>query len=173
MARLQKDYASEGKGGVYEALHGFLSKEPAEGDYARTASQLGLSPGAVSVAVHRLRHRYRELVGDEIAQTVANPADIEGSGTAGIHLPEIREEKAAGRWQKFDAASRLGGILLDQRRYGDAEPLLLYGFGGLCQRETGLNSLGKSRHRQARSRLVQLYESSGRPELAALFRIEH
>jgi RNA polymerase sigma-70 factor (ECF subfamily) len=33
-----------------------------------------MSEGAVRVAVHRLRRRYRELLRDEIAQTLANPA---------------------------------------------------------------------------------------------------
>ena len=41
------------------------------------ASRLGMSEGAVKVAVHRLRQRYRELLEQEIANTVANPEEID------------------------------------------------------------------------------------------------
>ena len=38
---------------------------------------LGMSEGAVKVAVHRLRRRYRDLLREEIAQTVAGPEEVE------------------------------------------------------------------------------------------------
>jgi RNA polymerase sigma-70 factor (ECF subfamily) len=38
---------------------------------------LGLSEGAVNVAAHRMRQRYRELLRAEVAQTVATPAEID------------------------------------------------------------------------------------------------
>jgi len=43
---------------------------------ADAARELGLSEGAVKVAVHRLRRRFRELVKAEIAQTVGDPAQV-------------------------------------------------------------------------------------------------
>ncbi len=45
--------------------------------YARAAAELKMSEGAVRVAVHRLRQRYRELLHEEIAQTLANPAQAD------------------------------------------------------------------------------------------------
>lgn len=42
--------------------------------YARAAANLNMSEGAVRVAVHRLRKRYRELLRAEIARTLAHPA---------------------------------------------------------------------------------------------------
>jgi RNA polymerase sigma-70 factor (ECF subfamily) len=45
--------------------------------YAGIATRLGSSEGAVKVAVHRLRQRYRELLRAEIAETVASAADVE------------------------------------------------------------------------------------------------
>jgi RNA polymerase sigma-70 factor (ECF subfamily) len=45
--------------------------------YAEIATRLRSSEGAVKVAVHRLRQRYRELLRAEIADTVASPADVE------------------------------------------------------------------------------------------------
>ncbi len=44
---------------------------------AAAVQQLGLSEGAVKVAIHRLRQRFREAVKAEIAQTVPTPADID------------------------------------------------------------------------------------------------
>jgi hypothetical protein len=41
------------------------------------AAELGLSEGAVKVAVHRLRKRYRELLREEIAHTVEDPGQVE------------------------------------------------------------------------------------------------
>jgi RNA polymerase sigma-70 factor (ECF subfamily) len=46
--------------------------------YEELAGKLGLSEGAVKSAVHRLRQRYRQLLRDEIAQTVAGVDDVEG-----------------------------------------------------------------------------------------------
>ena len=44
--------------------------------YAELAVKLGVSEGAVKSAVHRLRQRYRQLLHDEIAQTVASPGEV-------------------------------------------------------------------------------------------------
>ena len=45
--------------------------------YAEAASALGMNDGAVKVAVHRLRRRFRELFREEVAQTVAGPEEID------------------------------------------------------------------------------------------------
>jgi len=58
-------------------LNAFLSREPDAGEYAAAATELGVSPGAVGVSVHRLRQRYRECVRAEIADTVADPAHVD------------------------------------------------------------------------------------------------
>jgi len=41
------------------------------------AARLGMAPGSVAVAVHRLRQRYGELVKEEIAHTVASPTEVQ------------------------------------------------------------------------------------------------
>jgi RNA polymerase sigma-70 factor (ECF subfamily) len=48
-----------------------------ETTYAALAGEMGASEGALKVAIHRLRKRYRELFRQEIAETVADPVDIE------------------------------------------------------------------------------------------------
>jgi RNA polymerase sigma-70 factor (ECF subfamily) len=77
MRRLQAEFAAAARQRQFEALKEFLAREREETGYAAVAAQLGMTPGAVAVAVHRLRRRYRELVLDEIAQTLANPAEAE------------------------------------------------------------------------------------------------
>jgi RNA polymerase sigma factor (sigma-70 family) len=71
--RLEKEWA----GDQFELLKACLTSDRGETDYAALARQLGGSEGAARVAVHRLRKRYREIIRDEIAQTVANPADVD------------------------------------------------------------------------------------------------
>ena len=44
---------------------------------AELAERLGTSEGALKVMVHRLRQRYRELLEEEIANTVASPEEID------------------------------------------------------------------------------------------------
>lgn len=75
--RLSEHYRSADKGRHLELLKPFLSAEARDGDYARVGGELGMSTGAVTAAVHRLRQQYRDLVRDEIAQTVDSPAEIE------------------------------------------------------------------------------------------------
>jgi len=77
LGRLQASYATDGKAAVYNSLKDFLSSDVGEGDYARIGAELGVTKGAVAAAVHRLRQRYRQFVREEIAQTVANPADVD------------------------------------------------------------------------------------------------
>jgi RNA polymerase sigma-70 factor (ECF subfamily) len=55
----------------------FLSDEPDRRLQADVATELGMTENAVKQAFHRLRQRYRELLQDEIAQTVAVPGDVE------------------------------------------------------------------------------------------------
>ena len=76
LARLRDEFATEGKLAQFDLLKVFLSDVAGDGDYATLAEPLGLEAGAVAVAVHRLRVRYREIVRAEIAQTVATEAEL-------------------------------------------------------------------------------------------------
>jgi len=77
VSRLQQEATAAGKSKQFDELKCFLAAEAGAGEYAAIADRLGLTPGAVGVAVHRLRQRYRELVREEIAHTVASPSEIE------------------------------------------------------------------------------------------------
>jgi RNA polymerase sigma-70 factor (ECF subfamily) len=75
MEKLRADSEASGKGELFEALKGSLTGD--EPPRSETATRLGMTEGAMKVAVHRLRQRYRELLRAEIAETVADPSDID------------------------------------------------------------------------------------------------
>lgn len=77
MAQLRGEYQREGKTEIFEQLKSTLTGERRSVGYVEIASRLHSSEGAVKVAVHRLRRRYRELLRAEIAQTVASPEAVE------------------------------------------------------------------------------------------------
>ncbi len=75
--RLRREYADAGRVDLFLGLKDTLAGGRAEIPYRDLGGQLGLSEGAVKVAAHRLRRRYRELLREEIANTVAQPEDAE------------------------------------------------------------------------------------------------
>lgn len=77
MDDLRRQFHAEGKAALFERLKAFLVADPAESTQAQAAAELGLSPGAARVALHRMRQRYRGLLRDHIAQTVASPEDVD------------------------------------------------------------------------------------------------
>jgi hypothetical protein len=77
LAGLKEEFEVSGKSTQYELLKPFLSIEASERAYLQPARKLGISEGAVAVMVHRLRGRYRELVRQEIAQTVSKPEECD------------------------------------------------------------------------------------------------
>ena len=77
LTRLRAEYRAAGKADLLAQLEPGLTQEAAPGRYPDWAAALGLSEGAVRVALHRLRRRFGELLREEIAQTVANPAEVD------------------------------------------------------------------------------------------------
>ena len=85
MRRLREEAEQAGKGELFDQLREFLTERPDEADYARAAAALNLRRNTLAVAVHRMRHRLRELVRQELAQTTACKDDLEA---------ELRELRA-------------------------------------------------------------------------------
>jgi len=77
LAALESEFVTSGRGEVFRELQPFLSGEQANPAYKDVAARLALSEGAVRVAVHRLRERYRELFRQEIADTLQAGEDVE------------------------------------------------------------------------------------------------
>lgn len=76
--RLQQECAVEGRAKLFDALKLFLTADKNQlAQTAEIAQSLGVTEGAVRVAIHRLRKRYRQLLRDEIAHTLADAALVE------------------------------------------------------------------------------------------------
>jgi RNA polymerase sigma-70 factor (ECF subfamily) len=76
LEKLRSEFVSHGRPEHFERLKGFLLGH-SDAPYAALAQEMNTSEGALKVAVHRLRKRYRELLRQEIADTVADPAEVE------------------------------------------------------------------------------------------------
>ena len=77
LAKLRGEFETDGKLEQFETLKQYLSAGRTSVSYAQAADKLGMNEGAIKVAVHRLRKRYRELLRAEIAQTVATASEVE------------------------------------------------------------------------------------------------
>ena len=77
LKRLAEEYRQTQRGALFEAIGGFLTSDPPSASYAQIATRLDMQEGALKTAVHRLRRRYRECCREEVAQTVADPAEID------------------------------------------------------------------------------------------------
>lgn len=75
--RLGEDYQRAGRGEVFQALLPCLAGRFDRSGYRELGEKLGISEGAVAVAVHRMRQRYGELLREEIAETVETSAEVE------------------------------------------------------------------------------------------------
>ena len=73
---LQGELEAEGKGHLFEALQGFLHGRD-DSSYQEVADRLNLSLPALKTTIHRLRGRYRALLREEVARTVAAPAEVD------------------------------------------------------------------------------------------------
>lgn len=74
--RLKQEYEAAGRGALFLELRFAITLDKAATPYAELAARLGMSEAALRVAVHRLRARYREVLREEIAQTVNGEAEV-------------------------------------------------------------------------------------------------
>jgi RNA polymerase sigma-70 factor (ECF subfamily) len=77
MQRLQRDMERSGKGRQFELLKHVLTGGDSESTLADVAAELGQAETATRMAASRLRSRYRELLREEISQTVSSQEDVE------------------------------------------------------------------------------------------------
>jgi RNA polymerase sigma-70 factor (ECF subfamily) len=76
LTALKRDYESSGRSTQFDRLQGYLSGED-ETTYRDAADELGMTEGAIKVAVHRLRGRLGHFLREEVAQTVARQGDVD------------------------------------------------------------------------------------------------
>lgn len=77
LTQLQQEFAKRGKAERFEDWKVFLGREATAADCEASARRLGMSAGAVTVAVHRMRERYGELLRETVANTVPAAADVD------------------------------------------------------------------------------------------------
>jgi len=77
VTRLRDEQVAAGKLAQFEQLKECITNPGRGTPYAELGVRLGLSEGAVKVAIHRLRQRYRNLLNEEIANTVGTAGEIE------------------------------------------------------------------------------------------------
>jgi RNA polymerase sigma factor (sigma-70 family) len=77
VARLRDEHEAAGRLDLFEALRGTIAADGTDTPWADVGARLGMSEGAVKVAAHRLRRRYREVLRETVAGTVATPADVD------------------------------------------------------------------------------------------------
>jgi RNA polymerase sigma-70 factor (ECF subfamily) len=77
LSELKVESQREGKAELFEALRSSLTGDGREASYQDVADKLGSTQGAMKVAAHRLRKRYRDILREQIAQTVATPEDVD------------------------------------------------------------------------------------------------
>jgi tetratricopeptide (TPR) repeat protein len=90
--------------------------------------------------------------------------------------PLLREDQTRRKavmpnaWQRFHSESLLGASLLGQKKFGDAEPLLITGYKGMKERKAEIPTTLKHHLPEAGERVVRLYDDWGKPEKAADWR---
>lgn len=77
LARLEGEFAAAGRSAQFSRLSGYLIENQGMGSYADAARDLGQTEEAIKKSVQRMRSRYGQLFREEIAHTVAAPADVD------------------------------------------------------------------------------------------------
>ena len=101
------------------------------------------------------------------ASTFLEQGKAEPAESAARQSLNLRERYAPDDWTTFNSRSLVGGSLLGQKKYAEAEPLLLSGYEGMKQREKSIPAAGKIRIQEAIQRVAEVYEATGQVEKAA------
>jgi RNA polymerase sigma-70 factor (ECF subfamily) len=77
MERLENEFVQSGNAKQFRHLIGFIIGEHSGTTYCDVAAKLNMTEAAAKMTAHRMRRRYRHLLREEIAQTVAGPDDVD------------------------------------------------------------------------------------------------
>jgi tetratricopeptide (TPR) repeat protein len=122
----------------------------------------------------------RHALGSEHPDTIAAATDLalayfsQGKFAASEPLArealEFNRKKQPEDWQRFRAESLLGASLAGQKKYAEAEPLLLEGYRGMAERKDEIGAPDWYHLDHAREWIVQLYQAWGKPAKASAWR---
>jgi DNA-directed RNA polymerase specialized sigma24 family protein len=77
LARVESEYLGSDRRTLFEKLRPSVFGQAEACRHREVGDELGMTEGAVRAAAHRLRRRYREILRDEVARTVADPAEVD------------------------------------------------------------------------------------------------
>lgn len=77
LERLREEYTARDQAALFQLLQDYQPREPGGRSYAQLGDELGMTEAAVKSAVQRMRQRHRELLREEVGQTVTRPEEIE------------------------------------------------------------------------------------------------
>jgi tetratricopeptide (TPR) repeat protein len=122
----------------------------------------------------------RRIFGPNNPDTMFSAQDLAlayiGQGKFAESEPLAREALDYGRkeqaddWRRFRAESLLGASLAGQKKYVEAQPLLIEGYAGLLKRKEQIDDPDKYILNRTREWIVRLYSAWGKPEKAAEWR---
>ncbi len=193
MGNLAATYAKEGKDAQAQALfvqtleisRRVLGPEHTRTldfllDFASLYEQQGKYTLAEKYDAEVLAGRQRAGASEDPLDVQAAAADLaldyvsegkfkEGEALARQNL-EFNEKKQPDNWQRFRAESLLGASLAGQKKYTEAEPLLVEGYQGMLKRKDRMDVPDQYHLELAHQWLVQLYQTWGKPDKAAEWR---
>jgi tetratricopeptide (TPR) repeat protein len=143
--------------GVQQEAIALLPDEQRKKDYA---SRLALYQAGIPL------HRDHAALARKVSALLVQGKFTEAEPPARECLA-LREKLMPDDWLTCNARSMLGGSLLGQKQYTEAEPLLVAAYDGMKLREDKIPANGKVRLHESLQRLVQLYEATGQTEKAA------
>ena len=149
------------------------------GDFASMYQRAGRYGLAETYAAQALLGR-RHTLGSADADTMESADDLalaylsQGKFAESEALAheafEFDRKKRPDHWQRFRAESLLGASLAGEKKYAEAEPLLLEGYQGMSERKDRIDVPDWYHLDQAGKWIVQLYQASGRPKETAQWR---
>lgn len=104
-----------------------------------------------------------------LAQTLRRQGDLTAAEALLRESLAVREKKLPNAWHTFHTRTQLGEVLLGQKKYEEAERLLLAGLDGMKQRANNIRDYGKL-FPEVIQNLIRLYEATGEPDKAAEWR---
>jgi RNA polymerase sigma-70 factor (ECF subfamily) len=77
LSKLHQEFLDQDRDTQFDLIKSYLTQEPSPGAYTTLGTALGMTANAVAVMVHRLRQRYATLVRESVADTVAQPTQVD------------------------------------------------------------------------------------------------
>ena len=155
LKRLETEQFTAGKAVLFKLLQTTLMADPDAPSYACLAHKTGMSEEALRMVIYRMRRRYRDLLRDEIAQTVSSPEEVDplpanANGRPATEGIDVRASAGARAAPEGRRSSGLRALRSCGRLHADGQVLHIL---GVDQPEF---ALGDAANADCRAQLGQL-----------------